>query len=156
EAIECYRRAIELAPRHATAHQNLGMAFLDQGTALLDQGELEDSLAVLRKALALAPQPLDAASNFLFALNYDPRLTPQAVFREHRAWGERCASVIPSSQSHRNSPEPGRRLRIGYVSPDFRRHSCAFFIEPLLAAHDPVPVEVFCYAELSVGDEVTA
>jgi predicted O-linked N-acetylglucosamine transferase (SPINDLY family) len=49
----------------------------------------------------------------------------------------------------------GRRLRIGYVSPDFRRHSVAYFLEPLLRAHDHASVEVFCYAQVAQPDAVT-
>ena len=51
-------------------------------------------------------------------------------------------------EPHANPPDPDRRLRIGYVSPDFRSHCVAHFIEPLLAAHDRRPVEIFCYAEV--------
>ena len=50
----------------------------------------------------------------------------------------------------------GRRLRIGYVSPDFRQHSVAYFVEPLLKEHDRQAVEVFCYAEVMRPDTVTA
>ena len=51
---------------------------------------------------------------------------------------------------------PGRRLRLGYVSPDFRQHAVALFAEPLLAAHDRTQVELFCYAEVTVEDDTTA
>ena len=50
----------------------------------------------------------------------------------------------------------GRRLKIGYVSPDFRQHSVAYFVEPLLKEHDRQAVEVFCYAEVRRPDAVTA
>jgi predicted O-linked N-acetylglucosamine transferase (SPINDLY family) len=48
-----------------------------------------------------------------------------------------------------------RRLRIGYVSPDFREHSVMFFIEPILARHDRQAFEVFCYANQPIADVVT-
>jgi predicted O-linked N-acetylglucosamine transferase (SPINDLY family) len=54
-----------------------------------------------------------------------------------------------------NTPQPDRRLRVGYLSADFRQHSCAFFLEPLLAAHDPETVEVFAYANQMQVDDVT-
>ena len=50
---------------------------------------------------------------------------------------------------------PDRRLRIGYVSPDFREHPVARFVEPLLAAHDHAHFEIFCYAEGHIVDAVT-
>jgi predicted O-linked N-acetylglucosamine transferase (SPINDLY family) len=49
-----------------------------------------------------------------------------------------------------------RRLRIGYVSPDFRQHSVAYFLEPVLGAHDRAAFEIFCYAEVEKPDDVTA
>ena len=47
-----------------------------------------------------------------------------------------------------NDREVGRRLKIGYVSLDFRQHSVAYFIEPLLREHDRQAVEVFCFADM--------
>ena len=52
-------------------------------------------------------------------------------------------------------PLEGRRLRVGYVSPDFREHPVASFLEPILASHDHQRVEVFCYSDVSHPDEVT-
>jgi len=49
-----------------------------------------------------------------------------------------------------------RRLKIGYVSADFRHHSVAYFIEPILARHDKRQVEVFCYYNHTWRDEFTA
>jgi protein O-GlcNAc transferase len=57
---------------------------------------------------------------------------------------------------HRNDRNPDRRLRIGYVSPDFRTHALAYFFEPILAAHDRGQFEIFAYAELEKPDETTA
>ena len=52
--------------------------------------------------------------------------------------------------------DPDKRLKVGYVSPDFRQHSVRNFLEPLLAHHDKRLVEVYAYAELTVEDGVTA
>jgi len=57
---------------------------------------------------------------------------------------------------HSNSRETRRRLKVGYVSPDFRRHSCRHFLEPLLCHHDKNAIEVYAYAELVLEDEVTS
>src|SRR5260370_20685353 len=62
----------------------------------------------------------------------------------------------PPLPPHTTSPDPERRLRVGYVSPDFRSHAAAFFLEPILTHHDPARIEVFCYAEVTAPDEVTA
>jgi predicted O-linked N-acetylglucosamine transferase (SPINDLY family) len=123
-------------------------------------GRAEESLAYYRSALAAAPKAgADEAaigSNLLFALNAVPGIAAAAVFAEHRGWGERHAEPLKAKwRPHANVPEPERRLRVGYLSPDFRRHSVAYFIEPVLAAHDRRQVEVFCYASVLNRDEVT-
>ena len=46
-------------------------------------------------------------------------------------------------------------MRIGYVSPDFKRHSVAYFIEPVLTAHNREEYEIFCYSDVVVPDRVT-
>ena len=64
----------------------------------------------------------------------------------------RCCPRSPASNLDRS---PERRLRVGYVSPDFRQHAVALFAEPLLAAHDRSAVELHCYAEVPAPDAVT-
>lgn len=46
-----------------------------------------------------------------------------------------------------NARRSRRRLRVGYVSPDFRQHVVRQFFEAVLAYHDRSIVETFCYAE---------
>src|SRR5208282_4692744 len=58
-------------------------------------------------------------------------------------------------EPHANDPDPERRLRVGYVSPDFRRHPVGLFLLPLLEAHDRGRVEVFCYSSVSAPDDIT-
>jgi protein O-GlcNAc transferase len=57
--------------------------------------------------------------------------------------------------SHANTREPARRLRIGYVSPDFRNHCQSLFTTPLLSHHDHANFEIVCYALGNQRDDVT-
>jgi predicted O-linked N-acetylglucosamine transferase (SPINDLY family) len=59
-------------------------------------------------------------------------------------------AIVP----HANTREADRRLRIGYVSPDFRMHPVSYFIESVLMAHDRSKFEVTCYAELAHDPDV--
>ena len=89
-------------------------------------------------------------------MNYDPRYTADDIWAESRRWGElHSGPKGPDSGFYANDPTPHRRLRIGYVSPDFRTHSVSYFFEPLLTAHQRGAVEIFCYAQLSRPDETT-
>ncbi|MBN8929399.1 MAG: tetratricopeptide repeat protein [Rhodospirillales bacterium] len=150
ESERAARAAITHDPRNANGHNNLGLA-------LMRQSRLRDAEDALRKALALQPDFVLPHSNILFCLNYRDDLTPETLFAEYRAWDRRHAVPLrPDRPDFDLDRTPGRRLRVGYVSPDFRRHAVALFAEPLLAAHDRTQVELFCYAEVPVPDETTA
>jgi predicted O-linked N-acetylglucosamine transferase (SPINDLY family) len=90
-------------------------------------------------------------------MNYHPGMEASAIAEEHRRWNQVHAEPLrPFILPHTNERSPSRRLRIGYVSPDFRAHSVAYFLEGLLEHHDHSQVEVFCYAEVANPDAVTA
>ncbi len=79
----------------------------------------------------------DAAgsSTLLFCMNYSEHVSPAALFEAHRAWEERHGRPVPPA-AYANDRSAARRLKVGYVSPDFRQHSVAYFLEPLLRSHD--------------------
>ena len=144
-ACDAHRKALESDPHNLAARSNLGVA-------LLEQGLHEEAMRAFDAVLAADPSMRDAADNRVYAGIYsedDPRVTHAA----HAAWGK---NMPPSSSLRPADPAPFRRLRIGYVSPDFRRHSVSFFVEPILTAHDATTVEVFCYADVAQPDRVTA
>jgi predicted O-linked N-acetylglucosamine transferase (SPINDLY family) len=141
EAEASYRRALQLRPDLPEAHNNLA-------NALADQGKLDQALAEYREALRLKPSYAEAHSNLLLHLNYHPAADPESVVAEHRAWDCRHGQASPPAP-HGNRPDPERRLRVGYVTPDLMRHPVSkFFVEPILAHHDSRLVETVCYAEV--------
>jgi predicted O-linked N-acetylglucosamine transferase (SPINDLY family) len=148
-AIAAYRRAIALKGDWAQAQSDL-LASLYATAALNEAIECQRRIVALRPA---EPQPL---SNLLFMLHYHPDATSQELFEEHQTWArkhaERCAADI---RPHDNDRDPGRRLRIGYVSSDFRAHPIALFFEPVLERHDREQFEVFCYANVTKPDVMT-
>ena len=150
EAVAACRKALELKPDHANAHNNLG-------NALKDLGKLDEAVAAYRKALELKPDYADAHSNLLLCLNYDARVSQQKIFAESQRWDD--AHAVPRAadeRRHPNNPDPERRLRVGYVSPDFRKHSVGHFLDPVMAGHDRRSFGVFCYAEVMTPDDATA
>ena len=144
-AASYYRRALEFDP-------NNGAAALNLGVALVETGRIDAACQAFDQVLKHDPGNADAADNRLYAQIYT-ETDPSKIFTAHAAWG-RAQSIGPSIAP--TDANPNRRLRVGYVSPDFRRHSVAFFIEPLLANHDPAAVDVFCYADVARPDDVTA
>ena len=149
EATASYREALKLRPDLAQAHNNLG-------NVLHAQGLVDDAERSYDEALRLKPDFTEAHSNLLFCMNYNPRHTPAALFEAHLAWAALHAQSPRRDTAYAVRPEPDRRLRLGYVSPDFRTHPVAYFISPLLQHHDRNRFEVICYAEVSKPDETTA
>lgn len=149
EAIERYDRAIALDPGNYMAHNN-------RGNALRNQQRLAEAVASFRRALELKPDHVSAHSNLLLTLNYLD--TPQAMILEEsrRFDAQHAAHLLPAQPAFANSRDPGRVLRVGYVSADLRRHSVAYFLRPVLAAHDRAQLHVTCYASVERPDEVTA
>ena len=157
EAEASCRRAIALDPSSAVGWNNLAAAHGNLGIVLQNQGRLHEAEASMRRALALNPADATAHGNLLFVLNYHPDKTGDEVFAEYRAYDENfCVAQRQAWRPHANARTAGRVLKVGYVSPDFRSHSCANFLEPLLSRHDKRQVRVYAYAELLREDAATA
>lgn len=147
-AIACFRRALDLQADYPDALSNMG-------EALKDSGQAAEALPFYRKSVSLSPDEPGMASNMLMAICNIAALSPQDIADDHKAWGRRFA--VSDRVFADRDRDPDRRLRIGYVSADFRRHSVAYFLEPILRSHDKTQVEVFCYANMAGdGDSVTA
>jgi protein O-GlcNAc transferase len=148
-AEECFRQAVTLKSDYAPAHDNLGRLYRAQG-------RMAEAVASYRKALSLQPRP-GTHSNLLMALNYLSGISPAEIFAEHQRWAARYAEPLTmSAPPLAHDPLPGRRIRVGYVSPDFSNHAVAYFFEPVLTAHDRAHFEIFCYANVPVPDAATA
>jgi protein O-GlcNAc transferase len=143
------RRAIAIDARRIEPYANLGVA-------LNAQGRIHEAIAHYRECLELNPDAAPIASNLLFALHFDPKLSPDVIFAEHVAFGRTFADPLREDRTFCQSRDPERKLRIGYVSPDFRWHPVSYFVEPVLAEHDGQVVEVHCYSDVEHPDEVTA
>jgi predicted O-linked N-acetylglucosamine transferase (SPINDLY family) len=132
------------------------VAYSNLGNALQDQGQLDESLAAYRKALSINPAIAAAHSNLAFTMNFHPGYDAAAILDEHRSWSRRHAELLPRfKHTPPSNPASGRRLRIGYVSPDFREHCQSFFTTGLLANHDRDQFEIFCYSSVAHPDHIT-
>jgi protein O-GlcNAc transferase len=149
DAVACYRKSIALKPGYPGAHTNLGIA-------LTYLGEVEAALESYRVALSLDPNDVDAHSNRLLIMHYFDDIPPSAIFDEHLRFARQFEAPLKARWArHANLRDPEKRLKVGYVSPDFRNHSVAYFIEPILERHDKSRVEVFCYYNHADQDGVT-
>ena len=147
EAVQAFRQSLRVDPSFALAFNGLG-------SALLEQGRCEEALMADREGLAAQPTDARGHSNLLMTLNYLPDLGKREVYEEHAAWG-RAHSRPRLAPGHHIDRDPDRRLKVGYVSSDFRTHSVAYFIAPLLATHDRSQVETLCYSSSLVRPDST-
>jgi predicted O-linked N-acetylglucosamine transferase (SPINDLY family) len=151
-AVQCYRTAIErfAGQPSVTTHANLA-------NVLQQLGQLDDAVAIYARLLAQRPEDAALWSNSLFMLNSLPAQDAAQVFAAHRAFGERFDRPMPPRPPALDR-EAGvsRRIRVGYVSPDFREHAVSTLFESTLAAHDAGRFEVFGYSNRGATDAVTA
>ena len=149
EALRCYKQALDIKPDHVEALNN-------RGKALATLGQVDEAIKSFRKALAVKLDFREAHSNLIFWLDFMPTLGFAEHYAERRKWaeihGKRHATTM---RRHNNACDPERRLVIGYVSGDFRKHSASSCFGPVLRRHDHERVEVVCYSTSSVEDDVT-
>lgn len=145
EAEAAFARALEIAPDASL--------WAKRALALQGQGLAAAARAAFDRARALAPADASIASAALFADHYDPIGAPADALARARAWPNPAPGAARPSP---RDPDPERRLRVAYASPDFANHSCSYFLAPLLAAHDRAAVEVFAYSDVAAPDGVTA
>lgn len=144
-----YERARALAPGSGRVLNNLA-------GPLLGHGRIAEAVDLLRRAVELEPEMELVHSNLLFVLHYLPDCARDVLASEARAWAQRhAASLARETRPHANVADPGRRLRIGYVSADFHRHPVGYFLESVLREHDKSQFEVFLYANHRGVDDLT-
>jgi len=152
ESLAQYRRLLELISPDERAEALGRMANI-----LCNAWRMDESIACFDKAISAASdfaQKRALVSTRLFVLHYPQCLTPELIAREHRAWGDTYFQPV-QPVAFANVPDTGRRVRVAYISPDLRIHAVVFYLQPVLAAHDPEQVEIYCYSDVKKPDEVT-
>ena len=150
DAFAAYNQALAIRPDYFKAYIQLAACHGKRG-------DIDAVISSYDKALAIRPDFADAISNRIFALDFVPTIG----FAEHQAarkqWWERVGAKIAagSRRAHRNSPDPARRIVLGYVSSDFNNHSASTAFKPVLLHHDKTRFAVTCYACSTAEDDVT-
>lgn len=181
QAIAAARQAVAIAPQIVEAWTILGDALLDD--ELIDDAEqcYRQALALRRTSSPLLIKianiltrfgRLDEAQGFIDqAIRHDPGYEPaywaklmqlnyvssdqKLIHEAHRDWAQRFAGY-DSAKPMRSVDRLGEeRIRVGYLSADFRQHALRFFIRPILRHHDRTRFEVYCYYNHAGEDEVT-
>jgi predicted O-linked N-acetylglucosamine transferase (SPINDLY family) len=129
-----------------------------RGMMLVSQTNINEGLETMARTRFLAPDAFQLQSTRVMYLNYDPDLSRDDLRRQHMDCGERFKTALPllPQDFTERSHDPQRKLRIGFVSPDFRAHSVAYFARPFFDAFDRERFDVIAYAHVPAEDSVTA
>ena len=150
ESIVALEKAIALRPDFTLALQSYG-------SVLTEAGRIEEGIEVWRRSLSINPNQRDVRSNVAYTLSMVDGVTRADLWREHRDWAEHHVSqTLPDTPQRRVRASANERIRIGYISPDFRLHSVCYFFIPLIQNHDRNRFEVFCYSDVGNPDGTTA
>ena len=182
EASGLFKLLLNLAPEHPQAYYWLGKALhdlwrLDEALSYLQAGikyhpqsaalynllayvynnlaQHSDAISACKKALAIKPDFWQAHSNLLVMMHFYLDHNLEEIFLAHQAWSQRHLSESARGFTHILSTDINKRLRVGYVSPNFYRGPVGYFTRPLFAAHDKNQVEIYCYYNFKIFDDVT-
>lgn len=145
----CYEGLLALDPADAGAHNGLA-------NVLRNQARHDDAIAHYEAAIRHDPQPVVAFQNLLFCMMCMGRTSARELYQKHREFAQRFEQPLLALQRpHQNDPDPQRRLRIGYVSPELRSNVVAYYVEHILRNHDRARFEVRCYFTGAVRDDLT-
>ena len=157
EAVEMFRRAIAIDPRDAATFSHLGVA-------LYQLRRWDEDQEAFREALNIDPTHKIARSNLatcdLMHMLYEDGFTPDEIYRRHRQWGEEttaelAATAAAEAKPFTNTRDPDRKLRVAFISGDFRNHPVAHFFRPLLTHLDRGKIDIYCYTEQERTSEYT-
>lgn len=147
-AVDAYRRTLEYDPGHTSAMNNLAMM-------IKDQGDIGPAIDLLRRSADMQQNAV-SLSNYLYALHFSPRLDPALLAAEHRRWDEQFGTLpLRAARPHDHAPDPDKRLRVGYVSPNFCEHPVGRFLLGFFPALDHAGFETFCYSSVRSPDGFT-
>ncbi|HJS38571.1 MAG TPA: tetratricopeptide repeat protein [Burkholderiales bacterium] len=149
DAARCLERLLTDHPADAAAHNLLA-------NVRRNQGWHAEAIAHYELAIRHDGIPVVAFQNLLFCMMCASGFSAADLHARHLAFARRFEEPLLSSHApHANEPDPRRRLRIGYVSPEFRANVVGYYLQPILANHDRGQFEIHCYATGSARDEVT-
>ncbi len=181
QAIACYQAALHIRHEYPEAQYNLGnayaalrqpskavaaymeavrwrpssVAYNNLGGELLRLGRVQDGIDAFEMALRMNPADMLAISNVIAASCYVTE-NPEEIYKVCRRWADAVRTPsIEITERWPSTQDSNRRLRVGYVSADFRQHAAAYWIEPILSAHDHSSFIVYCYNCSDIQDDVS-
>lgn len=149
EALPLLEAALAAEPDNPSGLSALSVCYLGLGRH-------EEAAALFRRLEASNSSHLGALDIALFVGTHIPQLGVQELFDLHCRYGELLEGSVTPQTFWENDPQPDRRLRVGFVSGDYRRHAMASFVLPLWQGIDRDAFEIFAYSNHGTTDDTTA
>lgn len=144
----------ELAVKHASRALEIDPAYPDAKFAYAEACNFAtDQVDALRSLGAAAGYGgIQPGQSLLWSLLMDPRETPESLFAEKRAFASRFEPLFSTARlPHTNDRALRRKLRVGFLSGDFRRHPVADHVLPLWQGIDRRKVSIHAYSTAPVA-----
>lgn len=148
EAEALYKKSLEIKPEFVEALINLGNIYLLSGRAM-------DAYRMYKSAYDIHPDNHDAASNMLMSLNYTDVVSARDCVLLHETWAKNLNTNRHTLSANIEDRPKNKKLRVGYISPDLRKHSVAYFFDAILRYSNSDQIKNHCYSDVRVGDAVT-
>ncbi len=149
EAVRCLELATRINPRYAYAYQKMG-------SILCKTGRVRQGLRNFQRAMMLAPKPHPLYARLLYWRNYLTESNPATIYGDATVWGKQFTHTFEKGVGvYLNDLGEQKRLRVGFVSPDFCKHPVSFFVEPLFKNLDREKFQVYAYSDFVRPDEIT-
>ena len=157
--------ACDLADALIDKHPESADAYVLKGFAQVQNASVTEASVALEKAISIHQQQNkdvsqallpSVYSDSLFSCLYNDQLSATQIKTLH---SQRCQQMMRHIQPRVLTVAAdidNRPLRVAYFSPDLNSHPVAFFLEPILANHNPKNCEIFCYSLSSNDDDMTA
>lgn len=144
-SIQSFKNALKINPNSLEVMVNLA-------DVIASTGEIDEAIKYCIDALSIDGKSSGAYLNLLFMANYHPALTNDQLFGYYQNYSN---AFEPLEIVQNNSEYKNKKIRVGYVSPDFRAHSMLSFLYPVVLGHNTEEFEVFAFYENSVQDDAT-
>jgi len=182
-AIKIYKRILTIIPNNLDVQINLCVALFKDGQVIfsrniLDQivkkfpqngyawnnlakilresGEISEAISCYKKAIEFSENTAPMESNMLFAYSFSIDYSPEEIAEAHFEWGRSHDNYKQKKMNFKTERNINQRpLRIGYVSPDFRKHAVMFFLKPILENHISNKFKIYCYSDVQTEDNET-
>lgn len=150
-----YDLAIEQYEKLEERYSTNASVIVNHALCLQETGQFDKSEEKYRQALAIAPDLMEAFSNYLMGLHYNPDRSKEEIFEEHLKFDELFAQKNPMPRPVPVNKEREKRLRVGLLSGGLRKHPVGWMITSALENLPVDDFDVYCYSTSNVVDDLT-